>query len=256
MLTEVSDDAIRYRRLVLRLAIGTLANVLWDDGVIEVAPTIGEFASYKVSVVFDDGDGEPATNNRPHSTASGGYRAKRTVQLKARTTGTAAPTDGTGILNVVTVRVVAENGYNDEVYVFSVNRGLPADHGLTSLLVNGARSFADGSAYAFTPTTFDAATLTYSVDDVAPIASTAPASVFVRVGTQALQQGIKVVAYDRLGTGRTVLNPVVAINADGDLERVYVVPVHRTEAFDKNVDMTVISEDGVEQTYVLRLRRP
>ena len=159
-------------------------------------------------------------------------------------------------MNVVTVRVVAENGYNDEVYMFSVNRTLPVDHGLTSLLVNGARNFAGPSEYAFTPDPFAPATLTYSVDDVAPIASTDPASVFVRVGTQALQQGIKVVAYDRLGTGRTVLNPVVAINADGDLDRVYVVPVHRTEAFDKNVDMTVISEDGVEQTYVLRLRRP
>ena len=87
-------------------------------------------------------------------------------------------------------------------------------------------------------------------------AATDPASVFVRVGTKELQQGIKVVAYDRLGTGRTVLNPVVAINADGEFDRVYVVPVSRTEAFDKNVDMTVISEDGVEQLYVLRLRRP
>ena len=233
-------------------AIGSVANgVLWADGVLTLTPTIPVGATFKASVVFDDGDTDDETTATAHSTKSGGRGDDVDVQLKARATGdetTAGGTDGTA--NTVTIVVTAEDGYNDEVYTFTAARTRPVDNGLTALAGYPTRTSTteiDSPTPTFTETQDE-----YSLN-VPVIALTAPAAVYVRATAKDLQEGISVVVRD--GTTVKSVDPEGQRDGEPNTLRVYAIAVPRTGLISKTVELTVTSEDGVDKIYYLTLDR-
>ncbi len=161
-------------------------------------------------------------------------------------------------VTTATVRVTAQNGYNDHDYTLNLAREAPVDNNLVAMSLNAARS-RSGAAYTIRTSDLDAKCGTASGmygPDCDEYRSTIPAStgtgatmpVFVFAWGKNLQQGMTV-------TIDGVMADALAPHSNDAGARVYRVDVPRTGVVNKTVAVAVTSEDGVDKVHYLTLNR-
>ena len=208
--------------------------VTFASASVTVVPTVSPDASYGV---------------RSNTGAAGAMKshAGGAVTLpftKTMTDGTA----GAAGTATITVRVTAENGYDDHDYTFDVQRAAPEDNNLAGLVANPNRS---GSGTAIDIENSDGTNGQYGagMDEYRIAVPTGTATVYLFAATTALQGGI----------GATLDGAILTAEArhsnDALNQVVYKATVPATGVVNKTVEITVTSEDGVDKIYYVTLNR-
>ena len=206
--------------------------IVWSEGTVTLDADVSAGASVKITApVPVDADGDPTVTVAPKVSGS-------TVTLGYNETGGAGA--GTAVVTTVTVTVTAANGYNDHDYTFDVTRAVPVGNSLVAVSPGIGDAFLTLTDPVVVPTLysdnrgFDVPVDT-DVDEADFMVTLADCS-------QTL-----VVRGDDVSSG-------TALNADTCRNKRYTVdlgaPGTKTTVY---LDLT--SEDGVERTYYLDIRR-
>ncbi len=225
----------------------SLHTITWASGGIKITPDIPANATFEVEVEAPIGTGGADVTV---SGASGGDGDEVTLALGAHRTSTTDGSNAGDVENTVSVRVVAQNGYNDTNFSFIVTRTAPVDAqvdvGSGGLTVGTTRAGTDG---VFAPALAGAED-EYTVT-VPPGGGTGNTmSAYIRVFQKAGQGDLTV-----MHNGNAV-DRMAALGGQSAQAHDYRITIARTGSLQgQRVTITNTSEDGREFTIEVALHR-
>ena len=223
-LTEVADD----------VTTGEVTDAItWASRTITITPAIPARATFTAKVM---------AGGKTISTGSGEDGDDVTLTLAANETSAATgAVEETPLLNTVEFKVIAENGYHDLDYSFTVSRANPVDANLTVLTAGTTRGETDATlAPVFSPTEDEYTATVPAGAGTVYIGATGKAG---QGDMEVMHNGTVVDAMNRVGgQGADLHDYEITVPSTGNLQ-------------DHRVTIAVESEDGVTFTIEISLHR-
>ena len=222
---------------------GSVSEVItWASKTITITPDIPSRATFEATVTTGSG---PTRKTFDKESGEDGDDVTLTLEANKTDEDDGSVPDA-NLENTVEFKVIAENGYHDLDYSFTVSRANPVDANLTALTLGTTR----GGTEATLDPTFAAGEDEYTA--TVPVGSGAGStmSVYIRATGKALQRGIEVTHNGDVITAMRPLSNQLALAHD------YKITVPRTGSLQgQRVTVAIESEDEVTFTIEINLDR-